>query len=297
MALSITHSTVVTVVVVADDGTSPVGSDEWNDDHVVTGTPDGVRELLTADRTYYVRTDGSDSNTGLANTSGGAFLTIQKAMDVIASTLDLGGKTVTVQVGNGTYTGGMVGKACVGQAVASSLIFLGDETTPANVVVTAAGPFVASSTGILFSVRGFKLGTTDGVCLSATFGGVIEFQNIDCADVAGGWHFDLAGGGKIINTGNYTISGGALFHMLVDSASYVLIGTYTVTLTGTPAFTAFSYTSGGANSTFLSTTFSGAATGSRYDANLNGVINTFGGGATYLPGDSAGSTATGGQYV
>lgn len=41
------------------------------------------RDLLTTNRTYYVRTDGSNSNNGLANTSGGAFLTIQKAIDTV----------------------------------------------------------------------------------------------------------------------------------------------------------------------------------------------------------------------
>lgn len=47
---------------------------------------------------YYVRTDGSNSNTGLANTAGGAWLTIQKAASILVA-----GDIVTV--GNGTYTG------------------------------------------------------------------------------------------------------------------------------------------------------------------------------------------------
>jgi hypothetical protein len=44
-------------------------------------------------------------------------------------------------------------------------------------------------------------------------------------------------------------------------------------------------------------TFSGAATGARYFANMNSIIQTNGGGANFFPGDSAGSTATGGQYA
>ena len=78
--------------------------------------------MLTADRTYYVRTDGSNSNTGLANTSGGAFLTVQKAVDAVESRLDIAGLTVTIQIGDGTYAATVTLKNCLGFAAPCNLV-------------------------------------------------------------------------------------------------------------------------------------------------------------------------------
>ena len=94
----------------------------------------GGRELLTADRTYYVRTDGSDSNDGLSNSAGGAFLTIQKAIDMTAA-LDLSIFDVTIQVGSGASWAPFELKSTAG---AGKVTILGDEATPSNCIVTGA---------------------------------------------------------------------------------------------------------------------------------------------------------------
>jgi DNA-binding CsgD family transcriptional regulator len=87
----------------------------------------GGREVLTANRTYYVRTDGSNSNDGLSNTSGGAFLTIQKAIDIVAA-LDLSIYNVTIQVGSGTYTSGAaVNGAWIGAGIVALARMLAED--------------------------------------------------------------------------------------------------------------------------------------------------------------------------
>jgi len=64
-----------------------------------------TREQLTANRTYYVRNDGSDSNTGIIDSSTGAFATWAKAIDVATLSLDCNGFQVTIECNSGTDWG------------------------------------------------------------------------------------------------------------------------------------------------------------------------------------------------
>src|SRR6202043_183335 len=93
---------------------------------------------LSVDTTFYVRPDGNDANTGMVNNAGGAWLTLQRAMNVLAGSYDFNAKNVTVQVGNGTYAAGVNINPWVG---GGTLTWLGDPITFSNVTVSlsAAG--------------------------------------------------------------------------------------------------------------------------------------------------------------
>jgi|GEM_PF-1572999 len=254
------------------------------------------REILTAARTYYVRTDGSDSNNGLANTSGGAFLTVQKAVDT-AYTLDTSIYDVTIQVANGTYTtavsisGTLVGKG--------SLTIQGNSGTPANVLISiTSNQAITVNNYARVTIKDFEIRTTtSGIGLYVITNATAYFSNIRWGACA--TQHMQALNGSIVCQGNYTISGGSIQHWAVATGGLIQVQGYTVTLSGTPAFSGQfaqctvlgSILCGGG------TSFSGSATGTRYYVASNAVINTGGGGASFLPGNAAGSTSTGGQYL
>lgn len=280
------------------DNSTPI----WREIIYQPATP--PREYLAADRTYYVRTDGSNSNNGLANTSGGAFLTAQKAMDVVAQTLDLQGYTVTVQIADGTYTGGVQIKTWVGGGV---IVFQGNSGTPANVFfdVTGAAAFDASF-GILpgiVRIKDLKTRTaTSGFHIVSRSPGRLQFTNIvfSTAPVA---HVVCTGGGLIEPYGSYSIIGAAGFHFITDAGGTIINTALdlpsapgTVTLTGTPAFTTFAFAQGKSTMMVSGITFSGAGTGVRYSIIENSLIRV-GGAAAYFPVNNVGTTATGGQYT
>jgi hypothetical protein len=252
------------------------------------------RELLTADRTYYVATTGSDSNDGLS--SGAPFLTIQKAVDVVSGTLDLGAYNVAIQLADGTYTTSVTLKSVVGSR---TVTIQGNSSTPANVVIstTSANCITSSRVSGAWVVKDMKLTTTtSGSCLFVDYNSVVSINNVDFGTCAL-FHLNLAYGGVVIGSGNYAITGNAMIHAYTFGGTYS-VGSITITISNTPAFSlAFAYSnlSGPIRAAVL--TFSGSATGKRYIAASNSVIFTNGAGATYLPGNVAGTVETGGLYI
>ena len=255
-----------------------------------------ARERLTGNRTYYVRTDGNDNNDGLADSATRAFLTIQRAVDVACNDIDAGPYNVTIQVGDGTYAAGVSLKNYVGTG---TFTLKGNTASPANTVISATNTNAISiGTGIRpWTVQDLTLQTNTGGHGILASGGRLLFTNLRFGTTA--WnHINSTIGASISAQGNYSIVGGAVAHAVAESGASVLIVGRTITLTGTPAFsTAFAFAEECGSITISGDTFSGSATGPRYVSQINGVINTNGGGANYLPGNSAGSTATGGQYV
>lgn len=269
-----------------EDGTGPA----------LFGGSSYIREKLTANRTYYVRTDGSDSNNGLADTSGGAFLTIQKALDVTLGTLDLGGYNVTINVAAGTYAGSI--SFASPQVGAGNITINGDTTTPSNVTT---GVITVDGAGCRLFIKGLNVSKgSGGYCICAKNGGYLKTSgNNQYSSVSGGHRIFAEALGMIEAFGPEIIQGTvAGAHYTARKNAFIDCTGATWTASGTAAQgVAFAFATGlGQVFAFLNSS-SGTFTGPRYNASVNAVVQTNGGGASYFPGNSAGSTATGGQYA
>lgn len=252
-----------------------------------------VREQLTANRTYYVATTGSDSNNGLS--AGAPFLTIQKAVDV-AATLDASIYTVTIQLAAGTYTTGVTLKPVLG---AAAPVLQGNTADPAAQLISLAGGTCINGANCgTWTVRGIKVQNTAGTGIAVSGAGAnlnISYLHFGACSVD---QIQATGLGRVGINGPWTIAGGAVNHISSYQQGQVIVGSYTCTLTGTPAFSnAFVQSTILSMVNFGSPTWSGSATGPRYAAHANATIVTNGAGATWLPGSSAGVTGTGGVYI
>ena len=253
-----------------------------------------ARKVITANRTYYVRTDGNDSNTGLVDSAAGAFLTIQAAINA-ASAVDSSIYNIIIQVRDGTYVSGFIN--CSNLFGSGNMTIQGNNGTPANVVID--GGFVKSVPGTLYMIKDMKLIKSSGsatVAIEAYWSGTIYIYNLEFSS---GFYAHLLcyGGGIISAKSNYKILSGATYHMSAEAGSLIEVQNLTITLTGTPAFTLFVYADACSMFYLYGDTFSGGATGSRFSVTMNSTVQTYGSGLNYLPGNSAGTTATGGQYA
>ena len=285
---------------VSPDGSSFYEGIRIDKDSGQVSFPNGTvnfRERLTANRDYYVRSDGSDSNTGLTDSSGGAFLTVGKALST-ARSLDFNAQNVTVHVGAGTYTevitlsGPHVG--------GGSLFLVGDVSTPSNVGLDSSSFTLSLEHGARLNVGGFRFGgaflTTPLVVSSGArlvMDGPCEFDTSSYSHMTA-----LDPGSTILLEADYEIIGDTGRHFRIRYGGAVTCDSITVTLTGTPDFSSrFVDIIELSRLSVSAVTYTGSATGNRYRALSGSLIDTGGGGASFLPGDSAGTTASGGQYL
>jgi hypothetical protein len=257
------------------------------------------RIRMAANTSFFVSTTGSDSaNTGL--TAASPFATIQHALNYIANNVDLAGLIATIQLADGTYSAGvLMTQPFVGGGPAN-VVINGNSVTPTNVVLSTSGVCLqATGSGVGFSVQNLKMTSSAAHCILIQFAATILCgAGLVFGTATSGFHITSNTNGQIFIQNSYAITGGAQAHIFtqLSASSYESSG-ITVTLTGTPAFSvAFAEVIDG-SLIAQGVTFSGSATGVRYLASLNGTINTNGGGANYFPGNSAGSTASGGQYA
>ena len=306
---------------------TPTGSKFIRDDGVLAVPPSG-RVALTANTTYYIRTDGSDSNTGLADNSGGAFLTIQKAINEWAK-LDNAGYLTTVLIRAGTYTistpivckDGVGGGLLVIQGASNTTTIIDLNTVPTNAhccCIVADGVSSAiqwEHLRLTVSATGSRSGQYYNCLIYATNAAKILLKEINFGNVATSSSF----GGSIMAEANSLVT--------LKSSTFAITGSYSGSSPSTTCFnlvrldaivnyefphiftsgvsltyTHFMNISAGkiqcwadvTNGTNFSAVNSVTAT--KHLVSANGVLNTFGT-LSNIPGNFGGSVATGGQAI
>lgn len=259
-----------------------------------------IRERLTASRTYYVRTDGSDSNMGLVDSASGAFRTIQKAVDTAAS-LDLGKYQVTVQVRDGTYTDAVMLPKCQGDLTP---VISGNVAAPSNVHVSVtgahgfqAGTNTFASNGIAWHVQGMKITAPSKSCLYAD--GVGSFiSHSDMVFGVANVHLAADHMGLILGKGACGIAGSAYAHAGTSRGGTVLFangssGKFLANVSITSFVSAFGGSTINAVALPPYTMGGFTCTGKQYESTHGSIVIPGAGG---FPGTAAGTVSRSGVY-
>lgn len=267
-----------------------------------------VRRELSANTNYYVNSaTGFDTNDCLSAIS--PCFSIQHAWSLVSS-LDLLGYIATINIADGAY-GSLAAAGGVPGATSGtgSIVFLGNTTTPASVTMTGLNA-IAVTNGANVTVKGVQVNGTglpanaQGYGIVASGGANVTFDRVTFG-ICGNAQIGAQQGSSVstlISGGTYNITGTGKYHASVSqSGGFIYLGGATVTITGTPAYSgSFAQATQVSAISAAGMTFVGGATGQRFIASLNGVIDTGTGAGnvdnSYFPGNSAGAVSTGAQY-
>ena len=258
------------------------------------------REKLTGSRTYFVNpVAGNDAYDGM--TSGTAFRTVQRAYEVISTTLDLNNQTVVIQTTSTITSGVYIGTGWLGGGTVildNGNVSLNGNNTYAIEIAPGAilsGQFQFRNGTLLSTGKGLVQHAGFG---QVSFGGGVVFgaSNAAYAQVAA-----LGLGARILFNGHYFINGGSIAtHISAQQGAEITCRSLNVTLAGNLNVGYFIQCDRASMviAPFNAYIMSGfSVVGARYLVDTNALIYTQGGGANYFPGSTAGVASNGGIYA
>ena len=250
------------------------------------------REVLTADRTYYVSTTGNDENDGL--TSGAAILTPQVAVDTILEKIDAAGYNINIQFADGEHTSGI---NIWGPGVGIKNLYLTGNVSSVSdcKITTSTSGCISVKSPLNVTISGFQLKTT------GYHSEIYSSKNANVTldkiiyDDCGYAQINANYAGRITLSEDYEVIGDAVTHIHCDTGGQIY-GAVEATFTGTPNFSAFVIGVSFGNVYVAGMTWTGSVTGQRFLVHSNGCI--YGTSSlSFIPGDSDGVEASGGKYI
>lgn len=249
-------------------------------------------------------TNGNNANDGLAAGTGNAIQTLTQFNTIVNDQIDTQQQIVSVQFASGTYTNLNAQFLVVG---GGTINLVGNSATLNSTTnnVAAINLNCGPSYGVGFGnscgvIQGFTVtcsGGGNGVLVQTGYWA--HFSNMIYGSCPTGSHIQVDSPlARLLLQANYSITGGAGNHLVAIGGGLVdwNSSSFTVTLTGTPAFTgAFAFSEIGGQLVSFNV-WSGAATGTKFVANTGGNIFTNSGGINFFPGNAAGTIASGGNY-
>ena len=251
---------------------------------------------LSADMDFFIRQDGSDSNTGLTDSPEGAWRTIQHAVNYVSENYDLRSFRAIVHLGAGSWSERSL---CVPAMKASTgkLTILGCGVSSSILLTQNYDLYFSFGADIIFDNVHF-------VCSGGGGDGRLLVQNshvhlkkcLFTGDITSGNPLTCSAGGYISIAEGCEVSVNASSAMAVADGRIVIKGDMNISGTYTRSVV-FAMASGKIlRYSGTLPVITGSATGVRYSCNSNAFIDSQGGGPNYFPGTSPGVTSTGGQY-
>ncbi|UFW82881.1 hypothetical protein BjapCC829_23110 [Bradyrhizobium barranii] len=251
----------------------------------------GVRKVLTANATYEVNgSTGNDANDGL--TTGTAFATPQKAMDVIAA-LDCSTFDVMVNVANSTY-GALVLKSYLGSG---AVTFQGNNATPSNVVISNSSGVAISTTAVggRFTISGARVQSSVAQDVAVSSATSVTLQNMEYNGSSANFRIYANSGGLLTCAGanHKVLTGGIGLFLVGDGAAKLTTSSSTFTFGANVTYSGATFTArrfGYCECPSMTFTLGGfTVTGQRHAlAQCSGTAGA--GVATFFPGTVGGTT-------